>query len=276
MEGSWVSTVGERTEGQLVLTLDRLAHIQEYERDRCPALRHGNLEQGADNPAGVLRDVAGVGDEGEIFDVGTRDVRLEKDVDLSGTRLRAALDLARARCLDELLQLVDLVLADLDLLELDAGRDEREDVGLAHPRTEHLVEDLDTRVADVVASSDAAEVGRGASAEVAVERDHLALDEPLGGIVNERVPLAAEQRILLDLGGGHAVHERVLAHSDEQVRVAEPADTLVHVRDGSETDLGVERVGKTGREPEKSDPDQLCLRFVLFRMLTLIQSDVAA
>lgn len=64
--------------------------------------------------------------------------------------------------------------------------------------------------------------------------------------------LAADQRILNDLVGRHAVHEGVLAHADEKVRVAEPANTLVHVRNRSEADLCVERIDETRDEPASS------------------------
>lgn len=156
--------------------------------------------------------------------------------------------MTRARRLDELLELLDLVLADLDLLKLDARRDEREDVGFAHTGAEELVENLDTLVADVVPSGDTTEVRRDEGAEVRVVLDHLDLDETLGRVVDEGVTLATEERILLDFGGRHAVDKWILAHAHEEIGVTEPAYSLVHVCDGTETDLGIEGVDETGGE----------------------------
>lgn len=244
-----VRKVFRRIRGQLGLTLDGFAHVEQDEGHRRPALGERNVEQRPDDTAGVLRDVARVGYKRKVFDVRLRDVRLEEDVDFAGTAVGAAADLARARRLHELLQLLDLVLADLNLLKLDARGDQGEDVRLAHARAEHLVEDLDTRVADVVTCGDPTEIGGREGSEVLVEFDHLDFDEALRGVVHQGVALAAEQRVLFDFGGRHAVQERVLAHANEEIGVAEPSNAFVHVRHGAEADLGVEGVDEACREP---------------------------
>jgi hypothetical protein len=69
-------------------------------------------------------------------------------------------------------------------------------------------------------------------------------------VVDECVPFATDERILHDFVGSHSVYERVLAHSHEEIRVAEPSNTFVHVGDSSQRDLSVERIDEAGDESE--------------------------
>jgi hypothetical protein len=233
-------------------TLDRLAHGDEDEGDRGPSLRHRNLQQRPDDPPRILTDISRVGDECKVVDVRLGDPRLEEYVDLARTRVGPSLDLTRTRVLNELLQLRHLILSNLDLVELDARGDESEDIRFAHAWSEHFVEDLDGRILDVIPRGDTSEVGRDEGTEVCVEDDHLRLYESFGGGGDESVSFAAEEGVVLDVRRDHTVDEGVLAHTNEEVRVAEPAYTLVHRRDGPETDFGVERIDESFDEPAGS------------------------
>ena len=128
---------------------NHLRDSQHPARHERQVFAQDDLEEGAGDARRVLYDERLVGYERERRQLAARYVRLQQDVDLAVRVLAAAAHRQLAVRVQVIVQLVQLVVAHLQLVKLLGHGNEGKDFGVVHRRVQFLVEDLDRVVFDV-------------------------------------------------------------------------------------------------------------------------------
>mmetsp|Transcript_91188 Transcript_91188/g.158073 ORF Transcript_91188/g.158073 Transcript_91188/m.158073 type:complete len:463 (+) Transcript_91188:2767-4155(+) len=223
---------------------DRDAILQERQHITGPISLERDLEQCSAQTPGTLADKVGVGDQRETVDLGLRYEPLQQYIDLLAPILSPSCDDRNDALLFHLLQLMDLIIARLEVIEFMAFSKKGHRLLVDHCLGQLFIEELNGLILDVQMGGDASQLGVLHQPRVFVKADHHVLIECLSCRAHQLLSLAPKQRVICQGLPRHSVVQWVGSHADIQISIPKPPNSLADVRHSPQDNFRVQMVCK--------------------------------
>ena len=219
-----------------------LAQVECCLGHRGPALLQGNFKDCPENTAGRLCDVNHVSHQSQSFQLKSGNESLQKNIDLRMGFVNALLDW-NGNAAQQLGQFKFLVLADWDVLEFVTERKDTEKFNIGDGRLDVLRVRQHGVVTNIVVRRNPSKLcGLQAPSLLVVFNQSSPLQNN-GGRVN-KVNTLLHQRIIVLVIGADTVQTGGAKHSNKQISIPEPFNTLFAVPDIPENNLSIHIIGQ--------------------------------